>query len=457
MGSIIVTGLDPPRKRQCGGIGSENYGGSLISAPNEGAVPVSADTSSSAVILNLEEGSFVERLEKISLALGALKQDAYMTAIRSGLGKLISDYQSSARQNGERFGVNPVAVNQFSAPQNGGRFGVQPVAVNDSGSLKELVKKSNTIEELIKEQLSLEVKKINQKISKLDQKIVRSMKNQNGSNGAPRAVEPWRDKPIFSSEGNNFSTDTDLVVVVRKVDHKSLRSAKASLLRDPRIIEGQAKVNFVNLHRNGNAYFHCQDFSSKGTVESVLRQMGIVTSSIQRNVDFFRIGPMDLSVSPEEVIKAIKNQNKQLQNADIKFHSKISSRSNSKFLAFKADYLTCKQIIQLSTINVGLTRMNISTFVPLIQCHKCARFGHMANHCWYKAMNCSNCGEGHKLEECRTPNIKSCSNCRRRGWRYDHHSWETKCPVRASFMRERVLLKREKISRLESQKHFGTV
>lgn len=154
---------------------------------------------------------------------------------------------------------------------------------------------------------------------------------------------------------------------------------------------------------------------------------------------------MHFNTSTEEVIEAIRTQFPQLSGAEFKFHSKIGIKSNAKFLVFKTDCDTCDGLI-MKTFNIGLTRMAINMFIPLIQCHKCSRFGHMLDHCRHKQSCCPNCGGEHSLEKCNSPYTKVCGNCKRLGTDHAHHSWETCCPVRAQYLKEKVLNRRNSVS-----------
>lgn len=383
-------------------------------------------TSDSPIIPNLRDGSIAERLQKISKLLSSLSPNELTNAIKDGVDRIIIDYRLS-RDLDHESAYDAGKKNKFLFPAM-----VEDIVMNSH----------DTIEKLVKKQLNLEMTRVNSKLNNLDKKLIRKLKDfeNTKSKSIPLRKEPWRDK---NNSTPVFSTDVNLVVVVRNTNRANFDRIKNCLLAESKIRSGQHGVDYTNLHPNGNAYLHCRDLQSKETVIETLKQIGATPSTIQRKTSFIKIGPMNTATSSEEVTEAITTQNPQLSRVEIKFHSKIGIKSGAKFLVFKSSCDSCDELVRKKFLNVGLTRMAIHPFTPLIQCHKCSRFGHMINHCRHKQICCPNCGDKHCLENCTSPHNKVCGNCKRLGDTHNHHSWETCCPVRQKYLNERVLNRRK--------------
>ena len=377
-----------------------------------------------AVILNLKEGSILDRLIKISMAIGSIKSEPYIDAIRDGLELVIHDYRnleaSSDSKSAPREATHRDSDKELSTPETG-----------------------KLIESILNERLRNEFGKISQKIQQLDRKVSSKLNlvDQNKANPYTRETEPWRDKQPSRKQYNRFTTKVDFLVVVRKANHLLIDKAKSCLNRDPDFTNGKYRVDYINLHPNGNAYIHCHDNQTKEKVFSILKQTGFTISLIEKKFDFFKIGPLNARTTVNEVITAIKKQNSELENSNISLHSQIGINISTKYMVFKSDHVSCQKLIDKRTANVSLTRVDMLPFIPLIQCHNCSRFGHMDKHCRFKTKGCPNCSGDHNLRECDSKDNAECTNCKRYGLEHNHHSWEKICPIRSKYMKEHIFNK----------------
>lgn len=75
-------------------------------------------------------------------------------------------------------------------------------------------------------------------------------------------------------------------------------------------------------------------------------------------------------------------------------------------------------------------RLRVETYISVLQCHKCLRFGHIAGNCREPKKNCGHCGDvEHHGDQCTSKNTPRCINCvRRRRSDTAHTAWSKTCP-----------------------------
>lgn len=388
------------------------------------------EQTSNVIYVNLETGSITEKLGKLSFLINSMKIEGKTKgAITNCLNGIINELTPSTP-------TTTVANEAISQTK-----GEKELANQMKASLKEM----NT-------QISREIYKLSNQIKRLDDQTTKrfNVVHKNIKLNAFQEKQSWRHKPPPERDKRRFSTSIELLGVIRGLNQDKLVRIKQFLNTKSEIKSGDIKIDYINLHKNGNTYIHCGDAESKQKLADLLPEIGQKLNEVERKFDFFKIGPISYETSQEEAEKAIRNKFENLneyenRNSQISFHTKIRYNDHSRFLVYKAEHKLCNNIVENKFMHIGFTRVAIETFIPLIQCHKCSRFGHMNGHCWYKKLRCPNCAEGHRLEDCQNPKNKKCANCATKGWESNHHSWAKACPIRIEYMQMRIWLKGNKL------------
>lgn len=165
----------------------------------------------------------------------------------------------------------------------------------------------------------------------------------------------------------------------------------------------------------------CQEFQEKEWK---------VYSAMDVNVSYGIIRDVDLELSDEEALNAIKCHN----NTKIMSLKRLKRRDEEgKFVpsevaqvAFSGSYLP-------AFVYVDCLRVKVEPFVfPVTQCSICWKYGHSKARCTSKTITCPKCAGEHG--NCETT-IYKCVNCRG-----DHMALNRKCPVYAREKRLRELM-----------------
>lgn len=146
-----------------------------------------------------------------------------------------------------------------------------------------------------------------------------------------------------------------------------------------------------------------------------------------------------------ELVNTIKAQN-QDRFPDVQLEKELSPRFKIGPKNRKSEHWVCELSPSLhkllkekheSCFYYREYRLKVETFVSVIQCHKCLRFGHMANYCKQEKKNCGNCGDvEHQRDQCTKKDTPSCINCVRRHKRDTNHTARDKsCPSYAEHIR----------------------
>lgn len=205
-----------------------------------------------------------------------------------------------------------------------------------------------------------------------------------------------------------------------------------------------AGKNIVSIKQRGkcNLILKCSDAKSANEVEETLKTKygeaidvkGINGSRPQ--VKITRL-PCDESLD-QDLLQQILEQNIWLKDAILTIERSYSVTTEK--LKYRNLIISCeldiqKLILQKGFVICGMKECRCFENVNMIQCHKCARFGHFVRDCTFPA-RCRKCSADHETKECTTiPKLHRCANCissNSRGTNYDtrHRSSDDRCPVR---------------------------
>lgn len=83
------------------------------------------------------------------------------------------------------------------------------------------------------------------------------------------------------------------------------RRISSILNNDPQIVNGNFKVDYINLHSNRNVYIHCNDIASKDYISGLLVKTKFDVKSVEKRFDYLRVDPVGINTSPFDFIKSL--------------------------------------------------------------------------------------------------------------------------------------------------------
>lgn len=155
-----------------------------------------------------------------------------------------------------------------------------------------------------------------------------------------------------------------------------------------------------------------------------------------------------------ELIDIIKQQNESftslsLDDGDIVFKFQRRNKNPTLYNAVLMVTPTIwHKMMQLGFINIDHQRVNVSEFVPLLQCFKCLQYGHTLKRCTSESTACSHCGgNNHCFSKCAQKEKKTptCFNCTEHNHKYgtskrvDHGATSQSCPIHTTMKNKLVL------------------
>lgn len=145
--------------------------------------------------------------------------------------------------------------------------------------------------------------------------------------------------------------------------------------------------------------------------------------------------------SDEDVLKALKNQNKCLfQNleqgedrVEIKFRKRARNPHTGHIIISTSPKIW-RRAVDAGALHIDLQLVRVADQSPLVQCTRCLAYGHGRRFCKEAADLCSHCGGLHMRAQCpewlanTTP---TCRNCTRAKLDHaEHNAFSGDCPVR---------------------------
>jgi hypothetical protein len=131
---------------------------------------------------------------------------------------------------------------------------------------------------------------------------------------------------------------------------------------------------------------------------------------------------IEKDLNKDEITNALKNQNRELFTDDstIKLdHVFGKKEGNVQHIIITTDKEARKKIIQKGSVYIGYISAKAETYIPIMQCSRCSRFGHKyhknnpAKQC-KREWRCLFCGDNHDPDKCPMKNQKNqhqCINC----------------------------------------------
>lgn len=222
-------------------------------------------------------------------------------------------------------------------------------------------------------------------------------------------------------ESTRVKTFVD-AVMIKPVRDQSTKKTKQDLVS--KIDPSKLKVGIenVNVAGKGAVVVNCSNENSKSVIRrKVEEELGddYRVEDVKLNNPRMVIRGLDkkdLEKSDEEVVLALVEQN-DLEAIDmgaaakIKVIRKFVNKRNRNYgsVVIDVEPKIYSRLKAVGKVNIGWQRCVLGDYYGVIQCYKCAAFGHFSRDCEGQE-TCFKCGSNHKTADCESEEMK-CVNC----------------------------------------------
>ena len=232
----------------------------------------------------------------------------------------------------------------------------------------------------------------------------------------------------------------NICILETKNNHNITLNAKNKLEHSDIIKSGQAKVDYFN-SKDNRSFIHCDSPQSKSKVSNFLKSSGFTVRDV-KFTKYLICFNVNSTYSKKKVLDLVKQKDKRFSDSNTFFVECFptdDSKLTNKFV-FSVSQLILEQIKQFPFINIGLNKIKIDPFFKLIQCFKCASYGHLSTDCKSSVLYCSICGsKDHQVSECNNKLNVNCVNCIKNNLPSNHSSWSSTCPFRKQYIAKHKL------------------
>lgn len=174
----------------------------------------------------------------------------------------------------------------------------------------------------------------------------------------------------------------------------------------------------VNIDRfrkinNGGIVIECKDVKSTNDLKEIAVEKLGEKYKIQSPTLFkpkIKIIGISENLSDAEIEYCLKNQNKHLENKDIKLMRKYKTVGNKISAIIELDEESFEECMNLGRLKIKWEICRIYEELNVYMCHKCCGFNHKASECKNKEA-CKKCAGEHDLLQCKSDEEK-CINCK---------------------------------------------
>ncbi|CAK1578892.1 unnamed protein product [Parnassius mnemosyne] len=203
------------------------------------------------------------------------------------------------------------------------------------------------------------------------------------------------------------------------------------------------KIDKIRKARDRKVILGCRTEEEINKVKKRLKQAGkdLNVSDIKNKDPLVILRDVMQYNKDEEIIKAIRTQNKQLfkeitekeDRMEIKYRKRTRNPHTSHIM-MRVSPQIWNRLIEAEVIHIDLQRVRVMDQSPLVQCSRCLEYGHSKRICTETTDVCSHCGGPHLKTECAdwlSGAIPECRNCNKANHdRKDHNAFSSDCPVR---------------------------
>lgn len=212
---------------------------------------------------------------------------------------------------------------------------------------------------------------------------------------------------------------------------------------------GSINIDYLSCDSKGIVKINCETPLGCSILMKYLESFGHKPYKRITNKFLYCIHGIPLNYKNENIIN-------ELCKRDKRFEDKTLFSINKRFKLDKSHDTIVIQILDPLADKIeknpvtylGFKKYKIKKFYNIVQCFKCAKFGHTAIECksdcdsaycrgCEECAKCANCAGSHNLDKCSKNFTPKCINCEREGYcDTNHASWYVCCPVRRKYIEE---------------------
>lgn len=207
--------------------------------------------------------------------------------------------------------------------------------------------------------------------------------------------------------------------------------------------EGWVEVTRVRKAKDRKIIMSCSSKEEREKVKDRLKSAGkrLIVEEVQNKDPLIILKDVLLSNSDEDVLKAMKNQNRaifqDLNEEDVRMAVKYRRRARNPHtghVIISTSPKIWRRAVDAGSLHIDLQHIRVADQSPLVQCSRCLGYGHSKRFCREPADLCCHCGGPHlkdKCEEWLTNGVPNCRNCViAKLDETAHNAFSQECPVR---------------------------
>lgn len=207
--------------------------------------------------------------------------------------------------------------------------------------------------------------------------------------------------------------------------------------------EGWVKVTRVRKAKDRKIIMSCDTKEEREKVKERLEKAGkhLIVEDAKNKDPLIILKDVLLANSDEDVIKAMKNQNRAIfhgldegeDRVVVKYRRKARNPHTGHIVVSTSPKIW-KRVVDTGALHIDLQYIRVADQSPLVQCSRCLGYGHTKKLCQETVDLCGHCGGPHMRTECAewmagvTPSCRNCSKAKL--GRTDHNAFSQDCPIR---------------------------
>ena len=200
---------------------------------------------------------------------------------------------------------------------------------------------------------------------------------------------------------------------------------------------GTMNIEKITCSRLGKATVVCENEIQKELLKGILELHDFHPNDVKIKNNSFAIFGISKTKETDAIIKELVKRDKRFKINEFKMKERFPINTSKDAITFSCCESLTARIISKPYTFLGTSRYKLNKFADLVQCYKCAKFGHTMAKCDSKKTCCPNCAETHTLDKCTTNYTPKCGNCSSvKVGQSNHSSWDVRCPYRLLWIRK---------------------
>lgn len=207
--------------------------------------------------------------------------------------------------------------------------------------------------------------------------------------------------------------------------------------------QGWVKVTRVRKAKDRKVIMSCSTKEEREKVRNRLENSNknLIVEDVQNKDPLIILKDVLLVNSDEDVLKAMKNQNKAIfmglddgeDRVAIKYRRKARN-PHTGHIVMSTSPKVWRRVVDAGALHIDLQYVRVADQSPLTQCTRCLGFGHSKKICKETVDLCGHCGGPHLRTECADwlAGVEpACRNCSKANLGHvEHNAFSYECPIR---------------------------